>query len=139
MRTFQKGAILLLLSFSLLLTGCGTAHATNREVTLSGRVGRECGGPVRATGPICNDAALLTRKGKRIELRGNFSVQVTPGYYKLIVDGCPEGEFNASHSRHNLILAFRGCVIPLQTTIESKKIATVLRFASNKNVTLVLE
>jgi hypothetical protein len=66
LETSQKTTVLLFLAFSLLLAGCSIANAANREVTLSGRVGRECGGPVRVTGPVCNDFAILTRAGKSI-------------------------------------------------------------------------
>ena len=48
-----------------------------------------CPGPIIAGRErTCRDSAVLERGGRRITVRGRFTVKIPAGTYKVTVDGC---------------------------------------------------
>jgi hypothetical protein len=71
----------------------GGAGATPRTVRVTGQVTRSCVGPLVFGRPRrCFDRAVFARNGKRVSVRGRFSVRLRPGRYRVSVDTCIDQE-----------------------------------------------
>ncbi len=113
-------ALVSLVGLVVLAGGCGSSgsHATGpaaaSTVRVSGDVARSCVGPLVVGHPRrCSDLAVLERNGHRVTVRGKFSVELSPGSYRVSVDTCMDQEtLTVRHAITGLMLVPR-CAVPL--------------------------
>jgi hypothetical protein len=99
----------------LLSGGCGSSAADpGATVRVSGQVARSCVGPIVVNRPRnCSDRAVFERGGKRVTVHGRFSVELTPGTYRVSVDTCADQQtLTVKHAITALKLMPR-CAVPL--------------------------
>ncbi len=74
-----------------LLCACGASAHPLGPVKVSGTVARVCPGPpVAGRPPTCLQTAVLSGPGRRVTVRGRFTVMLAPGRYRVTVDGCAQ-------------------------------------------------
>jgi hypothetical protein len=97
-----------------LLCACGASAHQLKPVRVSGTVQRVCfGPPVAGRPPTCLQTAVLSAPGRRVTVRGNFSVLLKPGRYHVTVDGCPQSApLTITRPISGLRLVPRGCAFP---------------------------
>jgi hypothetical protein len=86
----QSGFITVLLTAvsAIAVYGCGSTKPIPR-VAVSGQVARSCVGPIFAGRPRrCSDRAVFARGRTHVAVNGTFTVQLTPGTYRVSVDTC---------------------------------------------------
>ena len=105
---------LLLVTVSVgLLCACGASALQFSPVKVSGTVERVCPGPARVGPPHCLQTAVLSGPGRRVTVRGRFTVSLPPGRYHVTVDGCRlRTPLDIKHAVSGLRLAPLGCAYP---------------------------
>lgn len=106
---------LLLATISVaLLCACGASAHQVSPVKVSGTVARVCPGPpVAGRPPTCLQTAVLSAPGRRVTVRGRFTVTLPPGRYLVTVDGCQQRTpLVIKHAVSGLRLAPAGCAYP---------------------------
>jgi hypothetical protein len=106
--------LLATISLAWALCACGASAHQLAPVQVSGTVARVCPGPlVAGRSPRCLQSAVLSGPGRRVTVRGHFTVKLAPGRYHVTVDGCPQrAPLAISRPVSGLRLSPIGCAYP---------------------------
>ncbi len=106
--------LLATISLAWALCACGASAHQPAPVPVSGTVERVCPGPlVAGSPPHCLQSAVLSGSGRRVTVRGRFTVKLAPGRYRVTVDGCPQRTpLTITRALTGLRLSPIGCAYP---------------------------
>jgi hypothetical protein len=95
-------------------TTATTGSGSSGTVRVTGEVARSCVGPLVVGRPRqCSELAVFERGGKKVTVRGKFSVELSPGTYRVSVDTCMDQETLTIRTAITGLMLVPRCAVPL--------------------------